>query len=415
VKGDGRHRISASYGQYASHIVEGIASANSSAGAPATIDFAYQGPSFNTTTLDTPMADVIRQVFQYFNTTQGGTNNTSTANLRNNGVRFVPGYAAYFNGSLSSPYVDEWTLGYGMQIGATGFAKVDLISRDWKNFYSQQVTSSTPHVTTPLNIPVDLLLVTNSDNIRREYRAAQFQARYNPTRFQLGLTYTYATLKGNDDGENAASGPLANNDTTAYYPEYLNYANYAPFGYLQGDQRHRARAWVGYEIPMPAAFGRLNVSLLQNFDSGIAYSASVLVNNSQGIDVTSYAGAPKNLGYNSVPNGSYFFGGRGKYRTDDITSTNLALRYSLRISRGEFFAQGDLLNAFNEQGLNTIANIQTSVTTSVSNAALTPFNPFTQTPVAGVNYQLASNFGQALTKDAYQLPRTYRFSVGVRF
>ena len=49
------------------------------------------------------------------------------------------------------------------------------------------------------------------------------------------------------------------------------------------------------------------------------------------------------------------------------------------------------------------------------------FNPFTQTPVqgspggAGVNYALGPNFGKAIAPQAYQLPRTFRFSVGVRF
>ena len=43
------------------------------------------------------------------------------------------------------------------------------------------------------------------------------------------------------------------------------------------------------------------------------------------------------------------------------------------------------------------------------------FNPFTDKPVAGVNYQFDTNFGKPTNKDAYQTPRTYRFAVGVRF
>jgi hypothetical protein len=33
----------------------------------------------------------------------------------------------------------------------------------------------------------------------------------------------------------------------------------------------------------------------------------------------------------------------------------------------------------------------------------------------GANYQLATNFGQALNNMAYQTPRTVRLSLGVRF
>jgi len=43
------------------------------------------------------------------------------------------------------------------------------------------------------------------------------------------------------------------------------------------------------------------------------------------------------------------------------------------------------------------------------------FNPYTETPVLGVNYTLSPTFGQPTNKDAYQVPRTYRFAVGVRF
>ena len=50
-------------------------SANQAAGNAAAIDFAYRGPSLNDRDLTTPMAGVIRMVFEYFNATQGGTAN----------------------------------------------------------------------------------------------------------------------------------------------------------------------------------------------------------------------------------------------------------------------------------------------------------------------------------------------------
>ena len=59
---------------------------------------------------------------------------------------------------------------------------------------------------------------------------------------------------------------------------------------------------------------------------------------------------------------------------------------------------------------------------------IAPFNPFTDTPkecpkgtaaadcaAMNANWQLDPNFGKATNKDAYQVPRTYRFAVGVRF
>ena len=68
---------------------------------------------------------------------------------------------------------------------------------------------------------------------------------------------------------------------------------------------------------------------------------------------------------------------------------------------GPSFARGPVVNA-------TVAVRRT-------NAALTAFNPFTTTPVEGVHYLKPSNFGKATNREAYQDPREYRLSVGVRF
>jgi hypothetical protein len=56
--------------------------------------------------------------------------------------------------------------------------------------------------------------------------------------------------------------------------------------------------------------------------------------------------------------------------------------------------------------------VLTNVTTAARYAA---FNPFTATPVEGVNWDKAATFGQAQNRFAYQIPRTFRMSVGVRF
>jgi outer membrane receptor for ferrienterochelin and colicin len=422
LKGDGRHRFSASYAEYASRIVEGVASGNNAAGNPASIDFAYKGPSINNGTLDTPMPAAIQQVFDYFNSVQGGTANTSSSNLRPSGVLSIPGYAAYFDGSLVSPSTRELTFGYGAQIGNTGYAKIDLVSRDWKDFYATSVTTATRRATTPLGIPVDLQLYRNSDNIERTYRGIQLQGRWNPGHFQTGANYTWSKLRGNDEGETAGSGPVANVDPALYYPEFINYSRYLPVGYLSGDQRHRFRGWVGYDIPMPEIVGRVNVSLLQNYDSGLPYSAVATVT------TTGYTGAPSRaaLGYNQTVTGQYYFSDRGQYRTDNISSTNLALRYSRMLFRGvEFFAQGDLLNVFNRDG---VIAVNTSVSASGASSNFAAFNPFTATPVEcpqgtsgadckamGANWQKGVNFGKPTATGSFQTPRTHRFSVGVRF
>ena len=48
-------------------------------------------------------------------------------------------------------------------------------------------------------------------------------------------------------------------------------------------------------------------------------------------------------------------------------------------------------------------------------AGYQPFDPFTTTPVRGVNWDLAPTFGTALNRLAYTSPRALRLSFGVRF
>ena len=396
-RGDGRHRLIASYGHYVARIIDGIASSNEVAGNATSIDFAYRGPAINANALTVPLPQALQLLFNYFENQQGGTANTAASNLRPNGLRTVPGFATYFDGSLASPYVREATLGYAMQLGTSGFVRADLVDRDWRDFYAASVTPATRRATTPLGIPVDLVLERNSNNLRRQYRALQLQGRWTPRPYDAGLDYTLSSLRGNDDGE-GANGPVANADPSIYYPELLNYARFSPIGPLQGDERHRLRAWLGRD------FGPFTATVLQSFDSGQPYSAAgaIIVGRS--------------AIYNSAPNGQYYFSDRGAFRTDDIASTDLALRYRRPLAgRLELFLDGDLLNAFNRKGIADPTKISTTVITAATSSAYQPFNPFTDKPVLGKNYALAPNFGQPLNDLAYQTPRTYRFSLGFRF
>ena len=398
VRADGRQRLSASYGEYASRVSDAIASSNQIAGSSAAIDFAYRGPAINQNGLNVPLAQALEMLFAYFNGQQGGTGNTTAQNLRPNGSRDVPGYTTYFDGTLSTPYVREVTVGYGADVGRHGFVRADLVSREWRDFYALEITQDTRRVTTPLGIPVDLALVRNTNDLERTYRGIHLQGRWTASRFDAGLFYTWSKLRGNDEGE-TANGPVANFVPSVYYPEFMQYERNNPIGYLRGDQRHRLNAWFGVTL------GNFDASVLQTFDSGQAYSISLPIN------VTRYAGAPSNPGYASIPNGRYYLTDRGALRTDDVTSTNLALRYRYRF----LFVHADVLNVFDEDAIADPQRLGSGVTTASNSNTLQPFDPRTTTPVEGVHYQLASNFGRPLNNLAYQTPRTFRVSLGARF
>ena len=115
------------------------------------------------------------------------------------------------------------------------------------------------------------------------------------TALQVGATYTWSRLTGNDESEGAATATSPNQALATWYPEYLNYEQRRPIGYLGQDVRHRARLWVGYELP--TRIGTFDGTVLQAFDSGYPYSAF------QNIDAsgrnTPFPGSLTNPGYTS--------------------------------------------------------------------------------------------------------------------
>jgi hypothetical protein len=71
-----------------------------------------------------------------------------------------------------------------------------------------------------------------------------------------------------------------------------------------------------------------------------------------------------------------------------------------------------LLNVFDEHGE---ANVNTTVVEATNSGDYADFDPFTETPVEGVNFDFGEDFGHAVREEDFQQPRTYRFSVGFRF
>ena len=98
--------------------------------------------------------------------------------------------------------------------------------------------------------------------------------------------------------------------------------------------------------------------------------------------------------------------------------------YSPPLRGVRFFVEGDILNLFNQQGLEDPDFIDKTVLTSRqatclqtgTNTRCLPFNPLAgEAPQEGVHWQKGPKFGQSTAADAYQRPRTYRVSLGLRF
>jgi hypothetical protein len=422
---EGKWALSASTGRYVSAINNAIAE-TSPAGNPSSYSWFYQGPSINANAngpLVTP--DVaIRQVFDWFNA-NGGANRPFAE------PPTVAGVSTKIGESLDSPNSIEYAAGLSRLLGERGSARVDYVFRDYNDFYILRTDMSTGKVTDSLGKVYDLSLVENSNELERRYQGATFQLTY---RFgggvDLGGNYTLSRTWGNFDGENPASGPLT--AQLFSYPEYRQESWNQAEGNLGVDQRHRARFWGTYHIPMAASAGALDLGVVFGAASGTPYTFGGAAATSPGTGIGQINSIPyvTNPGYETpVSRVEYYFFPRDQYRTESQYRTDLAINYDYRLGGGaSVFFHGEIVNLFNQfqlcgcggtvfnnGGGSDIRTINNGVLTSVNSAALQAFNPFTTTPVQGVNWNLNPTFGTPANRFAYTSPRAFRFNFGVKF
>ncbi len=418
VTGNGKFRITAGYNTYVGRLAEGVTSATSAAGNPASFYYQYEGPALTHLTSNQYSA----AVFSWWN-------GLSAADKQN--VLFaqnIPGSQTVIaGGSLAAQSVRELSLGASMAIG-NGFIRGDIINRKWKNFYVNERTTGVGTILINGD-PADLNLLINSDIPKRTYNALELQGQYRFfANLNVGGNYTYSKLRGNIVGENAGSGPTSENFGSVYYPEYNGFARNFPVGYLPSDQRHKLRLWATYDFA--TRFGGLNVGAIERYDSGTPYSAA------GSIAASAYVAA--NPGYASPPSAAtYFFSDRGVYRMASNINTDLSSTFSFPTIHGlEFYVEGYVFNIFNAQKIVNFTNptggsqvVNTTVRTSrTSGSGLKAFNPFTtaavqcptgdsaaQCSAMNANWQLTSAFGTATNKAAYQTPRSYSLAGGFRF
>ncbi|HEV8630981.1 MAG TPA: TonB-dependent receptor, partial [Thermoanaerobaculia bacterium] len=416
-RGDGDWLFTGSWGRYVTAIANSQGDASSAAGNPAAFTWNYRGPSINATgnpTIDNH--DALAQIFAWFNSV-GGTSNRDPNVFR---AGSIPGVQTKVGGSLASPHTDEISAGVAKRLGGKGVVRVDLVHREGGDFYMDRRDLSTGIATTPFG-RLDISVVENDNNIlKHEYNGMHSQFRYRlSSNWELGGNYTLSQLKGNVDGETAGAGPVRS--TVLQYPEYQAFRQNNPEGDLAADQRHRARLWAVWRA-FATPHHELNISALEIYHSGSPYGAFAV----NGVDTRfspTVPGLVVNPGYANAPSSvPYYFTDRDAFHTDSVTRTDLAVNYSFKwpaLGQDlEIFLQPEVINAFNEHGVEAV---NTTVQTAINTAGLSRFNPFTTTPVEGVNWrrQPASatqgGFGKPRNDLDFQTPRTFRFSVGVRF
>jgi hypothetical protein len=435
---EGKWSVTASYAKYVAAVANSIADSSAAAGNPQTWQYTYRGPNINVGDPANPIgsAEALGQLWAWFNSASGCVaqpNQTCQPNLPSATNPTIPGVAQKIGGDLTTPNSVEYAVGITRQFGAKASIRADYAFRDFNDFYVSRTDLSTGQVTNPAGQTFDLTLIENSNIYNRRYQGLTAQGTYRFTnRIDAGATYTISRLWGNLDGETVNNGPVTGG--ALQYPEYKQESWNYPEGDLAGDQRHRARLWLNYGVPR---IDGLTLSVLQSLETGVPYGAGgfpIQGGNANGINPSPYVTNP---GYRTPPVGSntaYFYTARDEYRLEGQKRTDFAVNYNYNLStRGRtvgLFVQAQILNLFDQfqlcgcgannvfqngggVALNTVdRSIQTPVTNSTTRPA---FNPFTTTPVEGVNWAKTATFGTALNRFAYTTPRTFRLTFGVRF
>jgi hypothetical protein len=401
--GDGNWAITGSYGKYVAAIANSIADSTSPAGTPAILAFFYEGPNINTSAGPLVTTDVaIQRVFDWFNANGGLGMPPFFVD--------IPGVQSIIRESLKSPHAKEFATGVSRQLGGKGAVRVDFVYRDFSDFYADRKDTTTGTVTDEFGQVFDLNVVENSNDVSRQYRALASQVNYRLTsRIDLGANYTLSKLWGNINGENVGSGPLTS--AILSYPEYFDRAWSFPEGDLAADQRHRLRFWGTYRVPMGERFGSVTLAALQQTQTGTPYGAVGSIRSGPFVTNPGYEQPPATV--------SYWFTDRDAFRTEAMHRTDVSVNYSYRFGgKTELFGQIQVLNVFNQfQLFNLNSNaINTTVLTNFDNPTrFQRFNPFTETPVQGVHWDYGDRFGEAIDAEAYTLPRTFQFALGIRF
>ena len=209
LSGDGRWSLSASASKYVAALNSSIGDISSGAGNPATFQWLYTGPPINPdlslpASSLVPTAQVIQQVFDWCNPDARGFCQNGTRQ-----VLAVPGFSIRIPHGLSSPSVNAYAGGISRQFQSRAVVRADYSYRDYRNFYSQRIDTTTGIVHDEFGDPADLAIVENTNNLKRRYSGVTLSATYRiDARSNIGGNYTLSRLWGNFDGENASSGPL---------------------------------------------------------------------------------------------------------------------------------------------------------------------------------------------------------------
>ncbi|MCL4821924.1 MAG: TonB-dependent receptor [Vicinamibacteria bacterium] len=381
VKGDGKHRLYATYAHYAGKASETQFADNSNVGTPNLIQYVYSGPAG-----------------QGRSFTPGFT----LANWTAVGGSF-PTRNVFFADDLGTPITKEWTLQYGTRLGNKGEIKAIYTNRTMGNLLEDFINNPTAAGRTTVVEggrtfgTFDNIVIDNTDFAERKYQSLQFQGNYRLTDAWTVAGHWTIQLKNEGNFEGEAANQPGNYSIINDRPELYEEALHFPYGRTDDFQKHKARAWTTYDLDLGKA-GSVDLSVLWRFNTGTAYSHAATF----AITAAQRAAAP----YAGFPTAqTIFFEGRGGEEFASVHLFDFALNYEIPLI-GKFrpWFKAEVRNFLNNDKLVTWSTALTAVAAGPTNRLGVP-----------TTYTKQANYGTAVGNANYPTPRTFQFSVGFRF
>src|SRR5262249_6084027 len=143
----------------------------------------YAGPPVNAN-LNAPTASLvgpaaaIQQVFNWC-----ARNGRGICTAASPSSSSVPGISVKIGDDLVSPNVRALAFGVSRQLGGRALVKADYSFRDYRDFYSQRIDTSTGTVVDEFGTRSDIAIVENTNDLKRRYSGVTFAGTY---RFAAG-------------------------------------------------------------------------------------------------------------------------------------------------------------------------------------------------------------------------------------
>jgi outer membrane receptor for ferrienterochelin and colicin len=401
LTGDAKWVANAGFAHYVAAFNTQIADAASAAGRESNYSYFYQGPSVNDGAGPyLTSAQALKILFDWFNANGGTTRAVRTSPT-------VVGVNTSVDPTVKSANSNEYMIGLAHELGTKGAIRSDFVYRRYVDFYGNYVNRGTGVAVDPrTGLQFDVTVVDNTNDVTRDYKGLSVQVDYHVRKdLQLSGNWMLSWARGSVEGEDLTNG--ATRASANEFPEYRQASWNYPIGYTNGDQRHKVRFWGTYDLPLPPAAGRLALGFMQRLDSGLGYDYNMTM------DSRPYVTNPGYL----VPTSSvtYYVSGRGEFHFDNIWRTDLSLAWNHKVpalSNAQVFLRFVMTNVFNNM---SIDSFNTTIQGRAQDSTMAAFNPFTSTPVEGVNWKKGPSFGQPASPSSYQSPREFNVSVGFRF